>query len=230
MARCGDSTYDRAMELPLRALSAALGESVLPGVYALTGPIGCGKTQLALQIAAHADRVTLAAPRIDPREIGARLAGIRMRHPWLDLEGEPLPGSIQLVHQLPAAGGLLIADHFSEDPAVLVGRARRAAIDQGAIALVVLEPSNAEAIKGFVPQEILRRSPGEIAEWIGVPVRAAAEVDALMVLAPDRARTDEGWMTLELVVAKRRRGVPGRAVLRFNGTWFEDDKELELQL
>lgn len=218
------------MKLPFCALRDVLGEHLSPGVYALTGPIGSGKTQLALQIASHAADcglgVTLIAPRIDPRELRARFHGIRRRVMWALGETPELPSSVELVHQLPAnSGGLLLADHFSEDPAALCARARRAAIDRDAVVIVVLEPSNTEAIKSYVPAAILRRAPAEIAEWLGVPPRAAAEVDALLVLAPDRPRHAEGWMSIELAVAKNRRGLPSRTSLRFNGGWFEDEPE-----
>jgi hypothetical protein len=220
-----------SVELPLRGLREAVGDLV-PGVYVVTGPIGSGKTQLVLQIAAHCAGagmpVVLSAPRIDPREVRARVDGIRTRTPWFDRLEAPaeLPGSFELVHQLPAsAGGLLVADHFSDDPSALLGRARRAAIDCGAIVLVSLEPTGAETVKTFVPGKVMRRSPPEIAEWIGVSPRAAAEADVLLVLAPDRPRDAEGWMTIELAVAKHRRRVPLRTGLRFNGTWFEDEAE-----
>ena len=218
------------MELPFRALREVLGDRLPPGVYALTGPIGSGKTQLALQLASHcADLgvgVTLVAPRIDPRELRARLCGVRRRVMWATIEAVELPPSVELTHQLPASsGGLLVADHFSEDPSALVSRARRAAIDHDAVVLMVLEPTNQEAIKSFVPAPILRRAPAEIAEWLGVSPRAFAEVDALLVLAPDRPRHSEGWMSIEVAVAKHRRGLPGRTALRFNGGWFEDEPD-----
>jgi hypothetical protein len=217
------------LSLPLRALREALGE-LDAGVYALTGPVGCGKTQLALQIAASCtEPLLLVSPRIDPREIRARLEGIRRRAPWTLEEAPNLPASIELTHAFPGEGRVIVVDHFSEDPEVLLSRARRAAIDRDAIVLVVLEPRNAETVKTFVPHQILRRSPPEIAEWIGVSARAAAEVDALVVLAPDRPRSDAGWNSIELAVAKHRRGVPARTVLRFNGAWFEDEAgELDL--
>jgi hypothetical protein len=117
---------------------------------------------------------------------------------------------------------VLVADHFSDDPGALVARMRRAVIDHEAIVLVVLEPANSETMKTFVPAEILRRSPPEIAEWIGIPPRVAAEADVVLVLSPDRPRDAPGWMSLELAVAKHRWAIPARAALRFNGTWFED--------
>jgi hypothetical protein len=219
------------IDLPLSALREAVGE-LTPGIYVITGPIGSGKTQLALQIvtslAEHDTPIALSAPRIAPRELGARIEGIRSRTDWSDhrKDARELPASIELVHQLAASSGpVMLADHFSDDPAALLSRMRRAVIDHDAVVLVVLEPANSETVKGFVPAEILRRSPPEIAEWIGVPARAAAEADVLLVLAPDRPRDAPGWMSLELAVAKHRWSIPGRAPLRFNGTWFEDVPE-----
>lgn len=221
--------------LPWRALSEALGE-LTPGVHGLTGPIGAGKTQLALQIAAHAAEtghsVTLVHPRISASEIRARLEGMRRQEPWSGAGTESLPagvtaGGVETIAS--TRSSLLVVDHFREEAAVLES-ARRCCLERSVAVIAVLEPKNPSAVRGAVPAE-LRDAPGpEIADWIGVDPKSAGELDTLMILAPTRPKLKGGWSSVDVVIAKHRRGLPSRAPLRFNGTWFEDEPELELDL
>ncbi len=208
------------MQLPWRALSELLGD-LRPGLYAIAGPVGSGKTQLALQIAVHAAEETavgLWLPRLAASEVCARVEGIGTRTHWAELDAPSLPARMEITEE---ARPLMVIDPFVSD----LDRVRRVALDHASTVLMVLEPLDTQSVKGFVPQDVLRRAPAEIATWIGVSPAIAAEVDALLVLAPDRPRTGHGWMTIEVLVAKHRRGIPGRAPLIFNGSWFEDEPE-----
>ena len=124
------------------------------------------------------------------------------------------------------AAQLIVVDHSPHDH---LPAARRWAIDHHTAVLIVYPPRNPAAVRGFFPKEVSRSSPQEIAEWIGVAPEAASEADTLLVLGPDRPRVDSGWGTVHVVVAKHRRGPPGRGSLMFNGAWFEDEApELDL--
>ncbi len=211
--------------MPWRALREALEGDLLPGVYGLTGPIACGKTQLALQIAAgglEQDRpVSLWAPHLSSRELSARLEGLRTHTRWIDHHASPppLPPRLTLADDPP--GHLHVVDQAMPD----LDHARRMALRFETAVLLVLAPANPESVNGFIPPHVLRGAPSELATWLGVATRTAAELDALIVLAPGRPRITAGWSTLELALAKHRRGLPARTALRFNGTWFEDEPE-----
>jgi hypothetical protein len=221
--------------LPWRALENALGGGLPPGVYALAGPIGSGKTQLALQIALGiGTSAAISASHVAPKELLARLEGIRTRSDWTDLDETKLeaPPSIEILGALPSTvAQMILVDPYFDDQAPVLTRARRLAIDEQKVTLLVVEPRSHEAVKSFVPREVHRRAPAEIAAWTGIAPNVAAEVDALLVLAPDRPRLSREWMSVDLCVAKNRRGIQGRAALRFNGLWFEDEPEkIDLEL
>jgi hypothetical protein len=225
-----------AIDVPWSALRAALGGGLVPGVHAITGPVASGKTQLALQIAAaEGVEARLCHPSISPEEIRARVSGLRTRRPWSEVEPAPLPSRLEIAHAgameaLARPSPVVLIDHPCVSEAGVLDAARALALRARSIVVLVAEPTAVESVRSFAPGDLLRRSPPEAAEWLGVHPRLAAEVDTLLALAPIRSRQDRSFSTVHVAIAKNRRGVPSWAALRFNGAWFEDETDLDLGL
>ena len=192
-----------------------------PGIIGITGPAGAGKTQLGLQIAATASRQTPTlhlSPRIRKAEVEMRLEEVG------GAEDLQLGGSRAVLEALSTEEHtFVVIDHRINEREL--DAARRAVLDRDTIVVLIFPANSAEAIRGYVPQQLRIGPPSDVAAWLQLDPFITNELDTLLLLMPHRPRTNDGWAAVDIAVAKNRRGVSETRHVRFNGCLFEDEPE-----
>jgi hypothetical protein len=248
-----------AVPLPFPELARRLGGGLWPGLHVLTGPIGAGKTQAAVQLglfaAQRGTRVLYASPSLGALEASARVIGLVEGRPWGSLlepsgAGERSPLELPrglafglytgalLAPELHGAARALRARGERSEPLLVVLETEREPLDAVLqVSRLLVQTLEASVLLVLPPSRHVAtpraRSPEEgpetLLERLGVEVSAAAAADSVLALMPSGPRAPAAARPVELGLVKLRAGLPGWIALRFDGTTFSEEAP-ELEL
>ena len=222
---------------PWPKLTRHLSGGLLPGLYAICGPVSSGRTQLLFQwglAAADAGQfVTLVVPHGRARPVVARLTGLARRTDWSTLGyPEQLPalrtGAEALLRRRQL--GVDLTAEAPLDAARHAARRRRATVAHGPILIAVDDVYESPRAFAVAAQSIVAETHATIIVVLNDPPEGP--FDGIFQLTP-HAEATSGVRALpyELDVTALRYGRRGAVSLRFNGTWFEEEPdEIDLEL
>lgn len=196
-----------------------------PGLHVVTGDVGVGKSQLALQAAICAARhgavTAVNTPLASVAETTARLLGLVNGASWSAIYAGDLSVDAGALSSLPLA----IRAAPTDETLVVTDRCPRH-IDRDREQTVI---ATVDAPIKVDAASLMDLPADRVLAHVQIDPELVAAADTVFVLATMPPHEPGAWRGARLAVAHRRAGVPRWIDLRFDGTRFEREAE-EIQI